>query len=171
MDFQNFVMTNRQNWTKEILKDAASSLKFGNSRAWRNQEYLYQSVPGLLSSAKRNTNKRWSNCEEKLQQLGIKFQHRVVIDIGCNSGMFLLQALERGAIWGYGFDKPEVVKYSNLLLKSLGTPRFTLVGEDLNEKTSLTTKIANHHKSLLDKSIIFYLAIRHHVGLINVNVA
>jgi hypothetical protein len=167
VDFQNFAVWPHAAWRERAVRDAAASTHFGLEHRLRGGRYLYQSVPGTGSRGKRDTDKRWHYLERVLRDRGISLKRRLVIDVGCNAGMMLNSALARGAHWGLGWDRAAVIPYSEKLLLSLGSSRFNLFGRDLHPDYSLEADIPGWLSPYLGESVVFYLSVRQHVGLLN----
>jgi hypothetical protein len=153
-------------WTDEIVNTGTETLHFGGLRPLRNTPYLYQRIPGIRQPGKRNTEQRWSLITDELAKLWISVAGRAVLDFGCNSGMMLHSAMAAGAAWGVGWDLPPIADLATELLHSLGTTRFTLVGCNLNEDYQYLRDVPSHLSSTLDESVVLYLAVREHVGLV-----
>lgn len=166
VDFQNFALESPQAWSRTIIKNNDKKFHFGNKREWRKGSYLYQSVPGFGASAKRNTDKRWNKILDVLNENSISLSKRMVLDVGCNSGMMIAASLKKGALWGVGWDTQETSKVARLLLDSMGASRSTLVGANLSSSYDLEKDIPKNLLKFLNGAIIFYLAIQHHIGLI-----
>jgi hypothetical protein len=164
VDFQNFGLGG--SWTNELLRDVRDVLHFGASRWWRPRRYLYQSIPGRASTAKRDTETRWAWVDGALRALDIGFEGRIVMDVGCNAGMMLGRALRAGAWWGFGWDRPPLATAAERLLLSLGLGRFTMTGADLGEDCDLQADIPEPFKKGLEEAIVFYLSVREHLGFL-----
>jgi hypothetical protein len=147
-------------------RDARDRLHFGREHLLRGGRYLYQSVPGAGESGRRDTRRRWLRIDRELRRAGIGVEDRLVLDVGCNSGMMLAEALEAGAAWGLGWDLPEIAGIGRRLLAALGFTRFTLVDASLDGDYRLGQDVPAHLAARLDGSIVLYLAVRHHVGFV-----
>lgn len=163
VDFQNFSLV-RGSWTEAVLARARADLHFGETDP-SGRRYLYQRVPGMNEGAKRNTEQRWAYFVGQLSQHGLSPSGRLVLDVGCNAGMMIHQSLVAGARWGLGWDRPSVVAVTEELLLSLGTTRFSLTGTDLHTEYPIDDDVPRHLRSMLPESVVFYLAIRGHVGM------
>jgi hypothetical protein len=141
-------------------------LHFGREHLLRGRRYLYQSVPGAGESGRRDTRRRWVRISEELGRAGISVEDRLVLDVGCNAGMMLAEALEDGAAWGLGWDMPDIAAIGRRLLAALGFTRYELFGASLSPDYRLADDVPEHLVTHLDGSIVFYLAIRHHVGFV-----
>ena len=166
VDFQNFIVNPINAWTNQILQNHANDLGFGKKRFYRKSEYLYQSISNFTKDAKRNTEKRWDVISKAINNNNNEFKNKIVLDIGCNAGMIIKKSLNSGALWGYGWDLPKVSDIANNLLLSLGETRFKIIPSNLTETYDLFLDIYSNHKKLLNGSIIFYLAVRGHIGMI-----
>ncbi|MHC4400877.1 MAG: class I SAM-dependent methyltransferase, partial [Planctomycetota bacterium] len=166
VDFQNFRITRPEDWTRQIMDEAKGDLHFGNGRPWRSRRYLYQSIPGVTRGGKRDTSRRWSFLLERINEVGLNLTGRVVLDVGCNSGMILGSSLSAGASWGLGWDRPNVVPHAEKLLLSLGGSRFSLFGADLHPDYPLKRDVPQNLAPKLAESVVFYLSVRQHVGML-----
>lgn len=167
VDFQNFCLPHAPSWTRDILSNAKGTFHFGGGRLIRGSRYLYQSVPGLATSAKRDTSSRWQWLTRALREATLDLHGRVVLDIGCNSGLMLHAALAAGARWGLGWDRPAVARHAEELLLSLGTSRFHLYGADLHPSYRLEEDIPVRLAPALQEAVVFYLSVRQHVGVLD----
>jgi hypothetical protein len=165
VDFQNFYYPDRQAWPGRIAEKATGTLHFGGARLFR-ERLLYQSIPGVSSSGKRQMQTRWTLFTERLDRLGIRCQGRLVLDVGCNSGMIVHAALSEGALFGLGWDRPPIAEIASELLTSLGATRFSITGASLSSEYPLTADISARLKPHLPNAVIFYLAMHQHVGVI-----
>jgi len=166
IDFQNFVIDDLLNWRKEIIENAKNIFHFGHGRLMRGSKYLYQSVPGLNNTGKRNSSKRWDYIVKNLLKENISLHKRIVLDIGCNSGMILNFSLQEGALWGFGWDLPNLIGCTETLLLSLGASRFNLFGVNLNEDYQILEDLPLEVEPYLSESVIFYLSVRQHIGIL-----
>ena len=141
-------------------------LHFGREHVLRGGRYLYQSVPGAGESGRRDTVRRWHRISQELRRAGISVDDRLVLDVGCNSGMLLAEALDAGAAWALGWDLPDIASIGSKLLDAMGFTRFDLFGRSLSPDYRLADDVPEHLTARLDGSILFYLAIRHHVGFV-----
>ena len=167
IDFQNFGITSSSNWTSDTLAHAKDIFHFGGGRTLRGKHYLYQSVPGMPYAGKRNTIKRWMVVKDVLNSINVNLDERLILDIGCNAGLMLYFALCDGAKWGLGWDRPAVINHTQSLLFSLGMSRFYLHGANLSSSYPLYRDIPQHLRPLLPESIVFYLSVHQHIGLLH----
>ena len=167
IDFQNFRLFRPELWTRQILDEGKEDLHFGDGRPWRGRKYLYQSIPGIAGSAKRNTDKRWALILECLNDAGLDLRDRAVLDVGCNAGMILDAALKAGASWALGWDRAAVARHTERLLLSLGNSRFHVTGADLDAQYPIEDDVPSHVRPALSESVVFYLSVRQHVGLLD----
>lgn len=149
-----------------LADDAQRELHFGRDAALLGGRYLYQSVPAARQPGRRDTDRRWERIRDLLASQGESVEDRVVLDVGCNAGLMLAAALADGARWGVGWDLPGVVGHSTRLLGALGCTRADVRGVELHSGYDLLADVPEHVVSQLDESVVFYLAIRHHVGFL-----
>ena len=141
-------------------------LHFGREHVLRGRRYLYQSVPGAGESGRRDTRRRWHSISQELRRAGISVEDRLVLDVGCNSGMMLAEALDAGAAWGLGWDLPEIAAIGRRLLAAMGFTRFDLFDASLGPDYRLADDVPEHLVGRLDGCVVLYLAIRHHVDFV-----
>lgn len=167
VDFQRFVSRPKRLLDK-IARESAETLHFGGTSTLfrRGKRYLYQSIPGLGGSGKRDTLYRWRRFQSVLDAHHISYKGRVVLDVCCNSGMMLSQALRAGAEWGLGWDLPHVVTCSEKVMTAVGASRATLIPANLAPNYDLTDSIPDWLRPRLSDSVVLYLAAIQHVGVI-----
>jgi len=165
VDFQNFIFVNRKDCIRTALKEAKNDVHFGDKHLIRGGSYIYQSVPGMKKIAKRDTSSRFRKIVQILHDNGIKLEKRIVLDIGCNIGMILASCLSSGAWWGFGWDRPEVINHARRLLALLGFSRTDLFPVEITDDTDFEEYFPNWcNRDKLNDSIIFFLAMREHLG-------
>jgi len=164
LDFQNFTLLDYGDFLETLATAAAADTHFGDRSLLRGGSYLYQNVPGLARSGKRNIGTRGLIIDRILAEAGVSLDGRVVIDFGCNIGMMMAEYLRRGAAWCSGYDLPKVVQHAEKLLLATGCTRFSLIGGTLGSTTDALATLPPHTHSLLGDSLVSYLAIRGHVG-------
>jgi hypothetical protein len=163
--FENFVVPDPGRLTRKLLdKDARSDLHFGTEYKLKGRRYLYQSVPGVHATGRRNSLRRWRKIRSMLGDAGLTLDERVVLDVGCNAGMMLAASLSDGALWGLGWDLPPVIKRSHDLMLTSGYTRFDLFGRELTADYSLLDDIPESLHRRLPGSVVLYLALRHNTG-------
>ncbi|MCC6176370.1 MAG: hypothetical protein IT305_13775 [Chloroflexi bacterium] len=151
---------------RRVLRSTTDRFHFGDRRLLRGgRRYLYQSVPGV-EEGKRDTERRWTCFSALMRQHGITVNGRVVFDVGCNAGMMLAHALADGAHWGMGWDRPEVAPASDLLQVAMGNTRTRFVGAALSEAYPLSQDVPDWLRHAAGDSIVFYLAVRRHIGML-----
>lgn len=167
VDFQNFILPNPEKLIKRICQDAKNDSHFGSKHLIRGGKYLYQSVPEINFYGKRSISSRWRKIKDLLVQANVKLHDMLILDIGCNIGMIMAQSLQEGALWALGWDQPNVIKHAEEILRLLGYSRFDLKGVNLSKNYPLKRDIPGRFVSMLDNTIIFYLAVREHIGFIS----
>lgn len=163
---QTFAFSDYEAHLKGKIEEAIRVAHYGRRYLLRGR-YLYQQVPGVAETGKRATRDRWMRITRLLAENDFEVKGRLIFDIGCNTGMMLAEALNDGAQWGLGWDKPQVVEQARPLLWTLGYTRFDMTGAVLTKSTPVAAQVPNHLSRLLNRSIVFYLAIRHHLGFID----
>ncbi|MHC4861327.1 MAG: hypothetical protein ACYTDY_14685, partial [Planctomycetota bacterium] len=164
VDFQNFGLRDTRCWTRAALDRGVGEFHFGGTRPGRGSRYLYQSVPGVSARGKRNTERRWDLIRRAFEVSGLAIENRVVLDVGCNAGMVLYAALVSGASWALGWDLPGVARAADELLLSLGLSRFHVFGRELSDAYDLRDDVPEGLVPRLRESVVFYLAVREHIG-------
>lgn len=97
IDFQQ-LLASQKPLLKKITENSPGDVHFGgSSRLFRGgRKYLYQSVPGLSSTAKRDTEYRWRIYRTMLEQCEVQVKGKVVLDVCCNTGVMLTHAISDG---------------------------------------------------------------------------
>jgi hypothetical protein len=150
----------------QLDEDAQRAFHFGREIALKGGRYLYQSVPSVGATGRRDSSRRWRLILSLLEDAGVDLSDRLVCDVGCNAGMMLGAALADRACWGLGWDLPPVVARGRELLLSLGFSRFELVGAEMDANYRLLDDVPEHLRPRLNGSLVLYLAIRHHIGFL-----
>ena len=164
VDFQNFLPPDYDGVLASLISAAKADLHFGNEYVVRGGKYLYQSIPDMGGKGKRDTDVRWNVIQQLLGAAGVALDGRLVLDIGCNSGMILAQSLVEGAAWGLGWDRTQVVNHAQRILWALGYTRFDLSGSDLSLHYPMQDDVPQRLHPLLSDSVVFYLAMYNHIG-------
>ena len=147
-----------------LSSEARSDLHFGLEYRLRGGRYLYQSVPSVGASGRRDSSRRWRFMSGLMAQHGLSVRDRLVLDVGCNAGMMLASTLVDGAAWGVGWDRPTVARRGRELLLGLGFTRHDLIPGELETDRPLAAETPAHLRPRLDGAVVLYLAIRHHIG-------
>ncbi|MBN1359627.1 MAG: hypothetical protein JW993_03495 [Sedimentisphaerales bacterium] len=166
IDFQLFILKDRSKAIDSILEREVEHFHFGHPHFLTRKRFLYQEIPGVNQSAKRDTRKRWSAVRALLDAQGVRLKDRLLLDICCNTGMMLACGLSEGAFWGLGWDLPEVASPASRIQRMLGNSRLHITGCKLSEDYILTKDIPSHLQSRLDGSVVFYLAASQHIGFL-----
>jgi hypothetical protein len=146
------------------LETYHNGFHFGSTPFHRgSRRYLYQSVPGI-ENGKRDTSLRWQLFVRALDEIGIRLQGRVVLDVCCNSGMILASALSERAMWGVGWDLPNVARSAQRLQSLLGNTRLDIVPALLSEDYRLSADVPCHLYPAIDGAVVFFLAAWRYVG-------
>lgn len=167
LDFQNYNMSNPKKLIQNIAIEGRDSLHYGSKRFLRRSKYFYQSIPSIGAHGRRDVTVRWKMIKRLMNEAGVDFDEKLILDIGCNAGMMMSQALADGAWWGLGWDKPAVVEHGQRLLMALGYTRFDLRGVELTRDYSLLNDIQTRFSEMHNDIMIFYLAIRLYFGFIS----
>ncbi len=163
VDFQAFMIADDAALVGRIAEEEKDKTHFGGTRFFRGGgQYLYQAIPGL-APGKRDIETRWRAFDALLRHADLQLDGRLVFDIGCNTGLMLYQALGAGALWGFGWDMPDVAGAAARLLPALGATRATVTGGAIDDATdfaaALPARFAGH-----DGGVLFYLAVSDHIG-------
>jgi SAM-dependent methyltransferase len=166
VDFQNFAALDLEKKLRSLMAESREKLHFGSKYLFRGGRYLYQKIPGMSAGGRRDTEVRWEKITKMLREAEIDLAGNPVLDVGCNAGMMLAQALNEGASWGIGWDLPPVADRARKLLSVLGYTRYTMVGAMLSAEYPLANDVPTHVQSRMSEAVVLYLAIRHHVGFL-----
>ena len=161
VDFQAFAFANERSAIAGVADLESQVTHFGASRLHRPGKYLYQGIPGL-SPGKRDVPVRWITYKDLLDQAGVDLGGHVAVDVGCNAGLMLYEALGAGARWGVGWDMPEVAAAARRLLALFGVTRATVIGGEISDTTDFVGGIPPHLGDT--PCILFHLAVSDHVG-------
>jgi hypothetical protein len=101
-----------------------------------------------------------------LEKQEVQVEGKVVLDVCCNTGVMLAQAIGDGAAWGIGWDLPKVVPHSRRILQLLGAACSTLVPAQLSPDYQISASVPEWLKEKMAGSVLFYLAAIQHVGII-----
>jgi len=162
VDFQAFTFANERSAIAGVAARESQVTHFGGSRVHRPGKYPYQGIPGL-SPGKRDVPLRWITYKELLDQVGVTLAGHVAVDVGCNAGLILYEALAGGARWGVGWDMPDVAAAARRLLASFGVTRATIIGGKISDTTDFVGGIPPHLGDT--PCILFHLAVSDHIGL------
>ena len=165
IDFQNFGVRSTEGLINATVDQATAHLHFGNQRSYRRDKFLYQSVPGLNRPSKRDTSTRFVTIKALLEERGVQFDGRLVLDVGCNAGVMLHHALSSGATWGIGWDLPPVASQARALASALGFSRIHINAGEMSEKYDFVGTAPEWLRPKLNGAIVFFLAIRGHIGV------
>ncbi len=165
VDFQSFAVPDHGEYIGRITERHKDVLHFGKPRPFRGSSYLYQSLPGT-STGKRDTDERWRHLTVELGKVGVAFDERLVLDVGCNAGLMLFSALATGAKWGLGWDLPEVAAAAEKLLLALGASRFSITPAVLQRDYDLAADIPTHLAGDVRESVVLYLSVSRNLGLL-----
>jgi PST family polysaccharide transporter len=149
VDFQNFCLTSLDVWSKEVISNANGTLRGAGGVTFENDKR------SMSDAVNTYVGKRRSFILDALSRVSLGLSGRIVLDIGCDSGMTLHASLAAGAAWGFGWDRPEVVALARNLLFSLGTTRFSLSGADLHQKYRLEDDIPERFRVRLAEAVVF----------------
>jgi hypothetical protein len=167
IDFQQFGLLDPTRLPTQIVTSESGKLSFGDVNFLRsNRPYLYQTIPSIRIAARRDTALRWQTIKNLLASKNITVDKRLILDICCNSGMMLSMPLTEGALWGLGWDLPEIAEAALQLQRALGFSRVDLIKASLSPNYSLLADIEQRFSSYLNECIVFYLAAYDHIGLI-----
>jgi hypothetical protein len=167
IDFQNFRLVEYGSFLQDLVANAAEQTHFGDTFFLRGKRYLYQSVPAVKLPAKRDIENRTKTLTKLFQEANVSVAGKLVLDIGCNTGMMMAQYLKLGGRWCHGWDRPVVVPHTERMLLALGCTRFSVTGTDLTAERSLLSDLPNHVKSAIEGCAISYLAVRGHLNWLN----
>jgi hypothetical protein len=161
VDFQAFAFANERSTIAGVADRESRVTHFGRSRLHRPGKYLYQGIPGL-SPGKRDVPLRWATYGQMLEQSNVDLAGHVAIDVGCNAGLMLYEAVASGARWGVGWDMPDVAAAARQLLAAFGVTRATIIGGKISDTTDFAGGIPSHLGDA--PCILFHLAVSDHVG-------
>jgi hypothetical protein len=146
-----------------VIAEHEATLHFGDvlTVVRGGDRFLYQDVPGRSQPGRRDTDARVRAMTEMMARHGAGFEGRVVLDVCCNSGMMMGEALARGARWSVGWDLPEVAAAADDLLTVLGAGRSEVHGVVIDDDTAFAAGVPDWLDA--DDSVCLFLAAWHHV--------
>lgn len=164
IDFQNFNLVGYESFLRETALAATEKSHFGTPYLLRGGRYLYQSVPGVNLSGRRNVEDRMVVLRQLIEDVGVSVEGRLVMDVGCNIGMMMAQYLKLGARWCHGWDRAYVTPHTERMLSALGCTRFSTTGGDIEAAQPLDRDLPEFLRPSLEGCVISYLAVRGHLG-------
>lgn len=147
LDYGGFRIHAERRFVNEVIKEIADVTHFGKS--YNGGKASYQSIKDWDVDGKRKTEYRI----ETMELDKINFENESVLDLGCNLGLMLHYAQDRGATRLVGYDTPEVARVANLYAAAVGRLGLNVQGLDLAKK---------HPSEKFD--IVFYLAMSKYLG-------
>ena len=165
VDFQSFNFRDEEKAFIDWAKMSSEAVQFGPKRRSSSENFLYQGLP-FLGSGKRDTIQRWGIYKEAMTSVGWSLRDKVVLDIGCNSGLMSYFSLANGANYAIGWDKPDVAKRATDLMKLFGATRWSAFGCELGSHNYFKEDISTIIKQFDKPATLFYLAIHGHVGFL-----
>ncbi len=125
VDIQNFVMFNKMHHNK-LAKTLQTVIVKDKNRFYPNK--LFSCIyPNSANDENNEQLDYFTNLNSFLEQYKVNLNKCSLLDIGCNLGLFIMFALNRGARWCVGIDNNEMVDTARLLLYSTGFTRFDLL--------------------------------------------
>jgi hypothetical protein len=149
IDFQSFCLTSFDAWLKEVVSNANGAYRGIVGAAPRKGMRSISGAAGGYAGEWRQFITR------ELRRASLSLDQRIILDVGCGSGMALHASLTAGAAWGFGWDHPDAAVLARDLLFSLGTTRFSLLGADLHQKYRLEDDIPARFQSRLADAVVF----------------
>ena len=149
IDFQSFCLTSFDAWLNEVVSNANGAYHGRVEAAPRKGK---RSIPGAAGRYARELRQFITGA---FRQASLSLDNRIVLDVGCGSGMALHASLTAGAAWGFGWDHPRAVVFAQDLLFSLGTTRFSLFGANPHQKYRLEDDIPARFQSRLADAVVF----------------
>ncbi|HEX5081455.1 MAG TPA: lipopolysaccharide biosynthesis protein [Blastocatellia bacterium] len=149
IDFQSFCLTGFDAWLNEVVSNANGAYGGGMEAALRKGKRS-------ISRAASDYAGEWLQfITGAFRQSSLSMYQRIVLDVGCGSGLALHASLTAGAAWGLGWDHPGAVVSAHDLLFSLGTTRFSLLRANLHQKYRLEDDIPVRFQSRLADAVVF----------------
>jgi hypothetical protein len=149
IDFQSFCLTGFDDWLNEVVSNANGAYRGKVGAAPRKVKRSISGAAGGYAGEWRQFITR------ALRGASLSLDQRIILDVGCGSGMALHASLTAGAAWGFGWDHPGALVLTQDLLFSLGTTRFSLLGADLHQKYRLEDDIPARLQYRLADAVVF----------------
>lgn len=162
IDFQQFIVRNKKKLIKEILSESKGEFSRERSQLSKEEENAE-----IYPISKEGIRKRWIAIKNILQEAGVSVSHRVVLDIGCQTGGILSCALAEGALWGLGWDTSQRVEEAKRLNTVLGNTRLDFHEVKLSKSYPISEDIPERFRPLLNESVVFYLEGRSDPGFLS----
>lgn len=164
VDFEPFILRDKKSLVRNMCHEACGLPDLGELELIGTGGYGSRSDSGVPCIKVRDVQKRWTIVKTLLHDSGIDVSGRLVLDIGCKAGLMLGCALADGALWGIGWDRPDIIEHAKRLNAVLGNTRLNFFGAKPSEEYRLSDDLPERFRSRLGESVIFYLATWGHVG-------
>jgi hypothetical protein len=151
-----------------LLRDASGALKYIDFQNFtvRNARRLVRGSADIgRSSLVRRTRRTdavgpFQMILHVLRERGVEVQDRLVLDLACNSGVMLHQALAAGAWWALGWDRAATARHAQDVAVARGFTRLDVMSAERQDEIlgSIPGWLAPH----LHESIVLCLGPRRH---------
>jgi len=151
VDFDGFVLPD--GYEEQLRRKAAEIAHFNNPG-----DPAYQTIDRLKLKGLRD----WVGGEygdyrvDMLRLNETIFKDKNVLDVGCNLGLYCMEADLRGAKRVVGVDSPETIKIAREISNYLGHFNVDLIGTDLRKSFDAVPK--------MNYDVVFHLAMDAHIG-------
>jgi hypothetical protein len=108
----------------------------------------------LFTSCETTAEKRWALVTGLLSEHSISVSGRIILDIGCRSGITLGRSLSAGAIWSVGWSDADLEQIETRLF-SWGITRFSLAALT-DQNYSFERDIPQNLRHRLSGAVVFY---------------
>jgi hypothetical protein len=156
-----------------LLRDAGGALNYIDFQnfALRNPRRIPGSSPYAWALARRlrtagaDAVRRFRAVRDLLSQQCVELNDRVVLEVGCNTGVMLHHALSAGAWWAVGWDDPAAAMQARAIALAQGFTRLDVVPADLSAEYDFGGSIPAWLGPHLDESIVLLLGTRQRSGI------
>jgi hypothetical protein len=157
IDFQNFFLGNYQSYLSSI---AIAVIEASHEDDLNSSRSIDKMTPAMARPGSIAVNERIAVINQLMESCGVSVKDRVVLDVGCQTGLLMAQYLRFGARWCHGWGQSSVIPHTERLLLALGCTRFSMTAKDRTQLPSLPDDLPSFLEPAIDDCVISYQAAR-----------